>query len=100
MTICNMTIEGGGRAGMIAPDDTTFEWIEGRPGAPAGLRGGASTRWRELRTDDGASFDREITRRRRARSRRSSPGARTPAKVVPVTERGARAAVRRPTSAR
>ena len=35
MTICNMTIEGGGRAGMIAPDETTFEWVEGRPGAPA-----------------------------------------------------------------
>ena len=34
MTICNMTIEGGGRAGMIAPDETTFEWVEGRPGAP------------------------------------------------------------------
>ena len=34
MTVCNMTIEGGGRAGMIAPDDTTFEWVEGRPGAP------------------------------------------------------------------
>ena len=40
MTICNMTIEGGGRAGMIAPDETTFEWVEGRPGAPDGLRGG------------------------------------------------------------
>ena len=38
MTICNMTIEGGGRAGMIAPDDTTFEYLEGRPGAPRGLR--------------------------------------------------------------
>ena len=34
MTVCNMTIEGGGRAGMIAPDDTTFEWVEGRPAAP------------------------------------------------------------------
>ena len=40
MTVCNMTIEGGGRAGMIAPDETTFDWVEGRPGAPAGLRGG------------------------------------------------------------
>src|SRR5205807_1735513 len=37
MTICNMTIEGGGRAGMIAPDDTTFEWVAGRPGAPEGI---------------------------------------------------------------
>ena len=34
MTICNMTIEGGGRAGMIAPDETTFDWVKGRPGAP------------------------------------------------------------------
>ncbi len=37
MTICNMTIEGGGRAGMIAPDDTTFAWVEGRPAAPEDL---------------------------------------------------------------
>jgi 3-isopropylmalate/(R)-2-methylmalate dehydratase large subunit len=57
MTICNMTIEGGGRAGMIAPDDTTFEWIEGRPAAPDPL---PVDKWRALRTDDGASFDREI----------------------------------------
>src|SRR3954447_17382161 len=60
MTICNMTIEGGGRAGMIAPDDTTFEWIEGRPGAPEDLDR-AVEYWRTLYTDDGASFDREIT---------------------------------------
>jgi 3-isopropylmalate/(R)-2-methylmalate dehydratase large subunit len=59
MTICNMTIEGGGRAGMIAPDDTTFEWIAGRPGAPADL-GAAVERWRTLPTDDGATFDREV----------------------------------------
>jgi len=62
MTICNMTIEGGGRAGMIAPDDTTFAWLEGRPGAPRGAEfERAIEAWRELRTDDGASFDREIT---------------------------------------
>ena len=42
MTICNMTIEGGGRAGMIAPDETTFEWVKGRAGRAGGLRGGAS----------------------------------------------------------
>ena len=59
MTICNMTIEGGGRAGMIAPDDTTFEWIEGRPGAPENFDA-AVAEWRELRTDDGAHFDKEI----------------------------------------
>jgi 3-isopropylmalate/(R)-2-methylmalate dehydratase large subunit len=59
MTICNMTIEGGGRAGMIAPDDTTFEWVAGRPGAPADLDA-AVARWRELPTDDGAEFDTEV----------------------------------------
>jgi 3-isopropylmalate/(R)-2-methylmalate dehydratase large subunit len=57
MTVCNMTIEAGGRAGMIAPDETTFEWVTGRPGAPAEIPAG----WRELSSDDGASFDEEIT---------------------------------------
>jgi 3-isopropylmalate/(R)-2-methylmalate dehydratase large subunit len=57
MTICNMTIEGGGRAGMIAPDDTTFQWAEGRKAAPDPL---PVDEWRELRTDEGASFDREV----------------------------------------
>src|SRR6201997_2521880 len=63
MTVCNMTIEGGGRAGMIAPDDTTFEWFTARerPGAPrAGELEEAIERWRELRSDDGASFDSEV----------------------------------------
>ena len=59
MTICNMTIEGGGRAGMIAPDETTFEWVEGRPGAPDDFEA-AVARWRELPTEDGASFDTEV----------------------------------------
>src|SRR5436189_1136894 len=59
MTICNMTIEGGGRAGMVAPDDTTFEWIEGRPAAPADFEA-AVERWRSLPTDDGATFEREV----------------------------------------
>jgi 3-isopropylmalate/(R)-2-methylmalate dehydratase large subunit len=58
MTICNMTIEGGGRAGMIAPDQTTFDYVEGRPGAPEDFEA-AVARWRELPTDEGASFDRE-----------------------------------------
>jgi 3-isopropylmalate/(R)-2-methylmalate dehydratase large subunit len=57
MTICNMTIEGGGRAGMIAPDDTSFEWVEGREAAPDPL---PLDEWRELRTDDGAEFDTEV----------------------------------------
>src|SRR6516165_11113563 len=56
MTVCNMTIEGGGRAGMIAPDETTFEWVIGRPGAPDDV----PDEWRGLRTDEGAEFDREV----------------------------------------
>jgi len=58
MTICNMTIEGGGRAGMIAPDQTTFDWVRGRPGAPADFEA-AVERWRRLPTDPGAGFDTE-----------------------------------------
>jgi len=62
MTICNMTIEGGGRAGMIAPDATTIDFVRGRPAAPTGADWDALVaRWGELRTDPGASFDREIT---------------------------------------
>jgi 3-isopropylmalate/(R)-2-methylmalate dehydratase large subunit len=60
MTVCNMTIEGGGRAGMVAPDDTTFEWVHGRPGAPQDFAA-AVAHWRSLHTDEGATFDREIT---------------------------------------
>jgi 3-isopropylmalate/(R)-2-methylmalate dehydratase large subunit len=62
LTVCNMTIEGGGRAGMIAPDDTTFAWFEQpRPGAPNGAElQEAIERWRSLPTEDGASFDREV----------------------------------------
>jgi 3-isopropylmalate/(R)-2-methylmalate dehydratase large subunit len=59
MTVCNMTIEGGGRAGMIAPDDTTFEWVEGRPGAPQDFDA-AVEGWRSLPSDEDASFDREV----------------------------------------
>ncbi len=61
MTICNMSIEGGARAGLIAPDDTTFEYLAGRPHAPAGTDwDSAVERWRALPTDDGATFDRTI----------------------------------------
>ncbi len=61
MTICNMSIEAGGRAGMIAPDDTTFGWISGRPHAPAGAAWDAAlTAWRALPSDPDAQFDREI----------------------------------------
>lgn len=61
MTVCNMSIEGGARAGMIAPDETTFEYLKGRPYAPKGEAWDrAVARWRELPTDEGAVFDREI----------------------------------------
>ncbi|MCT2584805.1 3-isopropylmalate dehydratase large subunit [Actinophytocola gossypii] len=61
MTICNMSIEAGARAGMIAPDDTTFAYLEGRPHAPAGAAWDeAVAAWRALRTDDGAEFDAEV----------------------------------------
>jgi 3-isopropylmalate/(R)-2-methylmalate dehydratase large subunit len=56
MTVCNMTIEGGGRAGMIAPDQTTFDWVMGRPGAPEKL----PEEWASLHSDAEASFDREV----------------------------------------
>ncbi|HEX4704161.1 MAG TPA: 3-isopropylmalate dehydratase large subunit [Pseudonocardiaceae bacterium] len=61
MTVCNMTIEAGARAGMIAPDDTTFEYLKGRPYAPEGAAwDDAVAAWRELRTDDDAHFDFEV----------------------------------------
>jgi 3-isopropylmalate/(R)-2-methylmalate dehydratase large subunit len=62
MTVCNMSIEGGARAGLIAPDETTFEYLAGRPYAPQGADWeGAQARWRELPSDDGASYDRSVT---------------------------------------
>ena len=62
MTICNMSIEAGARAGMIAPDETTFRYLKGRSRAPQGADwDSAVARWRELRTDDEAEFDRSIT---------------------------------------
>ena len=61
LTICNMSIEAGARAGMIAPDDTTFAYLEGRPGAPHGAAWEAALdRWRALPTDADATFDREV----------------------------------------
>jgi len=61
MTVCNMSIEAGAKAGMIAPDDTTFAYIEGRPHAPKGeLWNLALDDWRSLPTDEGAEFDHEV----------------------------------------
>jgi 3-isopropylmalate/(R)-2-methylmalate dehydratase large subunit len=62
MTICNMSIEGGARAGLIAPDDTTFDYLHGRAHAPQGAEWDAAVaRWRALPTDDGARYDKSIT---------------------------------------
>jgi 3-isopropylmalate/(R)-2-methylmalate dehydratase large subunit len=88
MTICNMTIEGGGRAGMIAPDETTFAWLEGRLGAPAAI----PDEWRSLRSEPNAHFDRELVVDASAVSPMVTWGT-TPGMVVPVT-----GAVPQPTS--
>ena len=62
MTVCNMSIEAGARAGMVAPDDTTYRYMEGRPFAPRGRDWeDALDTWRQLVTDDTASFDREVS---------------------------------------
>ena len=62
MTICNMSIEGGGRAGMVAPDDTTIEYVAGRPQAPKGEAWDqAVAHWRSLPTDEGAAYDKSVT---------------------------------------
>jgi 3-isopropylmalate/(R)-2-methylmalate dehydratase large subunit len=62
MTVCNMSIEAGARAGMIAPDDTTFAYLEGRPWAPRGAQwGDAVAMWQTLPSDPDAKFDREVT---------------------------------------
>lgn len=61
MTVCNMSIEAGARAGMIAPDETTFAWLEGREQVPTGSEWDAAIdRWRALRSDAGARFDHEV----------------------------------------
>ncbi|MDX6656000.1 MAG: 3-isopropylmalate/(R)-2-methylmalate dehydratase large subunit [Solirubrobacteraceae bacterium] len=78
MTVCNMTIEGGGRAGMIAPDETTFAWVAERGGT-------VDDAWRELRTDDGATFDKEVEVDAGALSPMVSWGT-NPAQVVGVAE--------------
>ena len=61
MTVCNMSIEAGARAGMIAPDDTTYQFVFGRPFAPEGAGWDAAlARWKQLPTDDGAVYDKEL----------------------------------------
>jgi 3-isopropylmalate/(R)-2-methylmalate dehydratase large subunit len=62
MTVCNMAIEGGARAGLIAPDEKTFEYLRGRPHAPKGAKWEAALAyWKTLRTDEGAHFDKVVT---------------------------------------
>jgi 3-isopropylmalate/(R)-2-methylmalate dehydratase large subunit len=62
MTVCNMSIEAGARAGMVAPDDTTYQYLVGRPLAPQGAAFDAAVaRWRRLPSDAGAKFDKEVT---------------------------------------
>ncbi len=61
MTVCNMSIEAGARAGMVAPDETTYEFLRGRPHAPTGAQWDAAVQyWQQLRTDPGAVFDTEV----------------------------------------
>jgi 3-isopropylmalate/(R)-2-methylmalate dehydratase large subunit len=61
MTVCNMSIEAGARAGMVAPDETTYEFLRGRPHAPTGAHWDAAVQyWQQLRTDEGAVFDTEV----------------------------------------
>jgi 3-isopropylmalate/(R)-2-methylmalate dehydratase large subunit len=62
MPICNMSIEGGARAGLVSPDDTTFEYLAGRPHAPKGADWDAAVqRWRQLPSDEGAAYDASVT---------------------------------------
>ncbi|HET7755213.1 MAG TPA: 3-isopropylmalate dehydratase large subunit [Anaeromyxobacteraceae bacterium] len=87
MTVCNMSIEAGARAGMIAPDDTTFEWLAGRPKAPSGAAWDrALASWRQLPTDEGARYDREVTIDASALEPMITFGT-NPAQGIPVTAR-------------
>jgi 3-isopropylmalate/(R)-2-methylmalate dehydratase large subunit len=89
MTVCNMTIEGGGRAGMIAPDETTFAWFREKdlPGAPKGVElDAAIERWRGLATEEGADFDTEVVIDASAISPQVTWGT-NPGMVRAVTER-------------
>jgi 3-isopropylmalate/(R)-2-methylmalate dehydratase large subunit len=87
MTVCNMSIEAGARAGMIAPDDTTFAYLEGRPSAPSGADWDRAVEdWRTLVTDEDATFDQEVTLDAAALSPHVSWGT-NPAQVVPLDGR-------------
>src|SRR2546427_12274997 len=88
MTVCNMSIEWGAKAGMVAPDDTTFAYVEGRPHAPKQAAWEqALDHWRSLRSDDGASFD-DVIEIDASKLEPHVTWGTTPAQVVPVTGRG------------
>jgi 3-isopropylmalate/(R)-2-methylmalate dehydratase large subunit len=79
MTVCNMSIEAGAKAGLIAPDETTFDYLQGRPHAPTGAAWDAALAdWKHAATDEGATFDKEVASTPPTRPR-TSPGAPTPA---------------------
>ncbi len=85
MTVCNMSIEAGARAGMIAPDETTFAYLAGRPRAPQGAAWErALERWRALPTDAGARFDREVEHRRARRIEPMITYGTNPGMVIPI----------------
>jgi 3-isopropylmalate/(R)-2-methylmalate dehydratase large subunit len=84
MTVCNMSIEGGARAGLVSPDETTFEYLEGKPYAPKGENWErAVEEWKKLRTDEGAEFDKEVVIRAEDLVPYVSWGT-TPAQTVPL----------------
>ena len=86
MTLCNLSIEGGARFGMVAPDDTTFEYVKGRPFAPAGADWDAALgAWGALHTDDGATFDKEV-RFDAAEIAPTVTWGTTPEQALPITE--------------
>ena len=97
LTICNMSIEAGARAGMIAPDETTFAYLEGRPGVPSGAAWERTLdRWRALPTDAGATFDREVVIDVSTLRSQVTWGT-NPGMVVPIDGVGARSRRRSPT---
>jgi 3-isopropylmalate/(R)-2-methylmalate dehydratase large subunit len=87
MTICNMSIEGGARAGMIAPDDVTFDYLRGRPQVPQGAAfDEIVAKWRELPTDDGATYDKSLVFHGADIAPQVSWGT-NPGQVAPISDR-------------
>ena len=86
MTVCNMAIEGGARAGLIAPDETTFAYVKGRPHAPKGaIWDKAVAYWKTLLSDDGAQFDKVVTLKAADIAPDRHLGQQSPEDVVPIT---------------